>query len=107
MSTNFILTDGQPSNHDSQLAFDFSSVPEAAEKTAGAVQLAPTPVTPRPHDSENTAGKFLKGQKQKCLEIAVARNGGQLNPTWVEWLMGFPLGWTDLKASVTPLSLNV
>jgi DNA (cytosine-5)-methyltransferase 1 len=24
-------------------------------------------------------------------------NGGQLNPTWVEWLMGFPLGWTDLE----------
>jgi len=24
-------------------------------------------------------------------------NGGQLNPTWVEWLMGWPLGWTDLK----------
>lgn len=22
---------------------------------------------------------------------------GQLNPTWVEWLMGFPEGWTDLK----------
>ena len=30
-----------------------------------------------------------------------ARNG-QLNPTWVEWLMGFPLGWTDLSASETP-----
>lgn len=28
--------------------------------------------------------------------------GGQLNPTWVEWLMGFPLGWTDLSASETP-----
>ena len=26
-----------------------------------------------------------------------AGNGGQLNPTWVEWLMGWPLGWTDLK----------
>jgi len=24
-------------------------------------------------------------------------NGGKLNPTWVEWLMGFPLGWTDLE----------
>lgn len=24
--------------------------------------------------------------------------GGKLNPTWVEWLMGFPLGWTDLNA---------
>ncbi len=30
--------------------------------------------------------------------------GGQLNPTWVEWLMGFPLGWTALDASATPLS---
>ena len=26
-----------------------------------------------------------------------AGNGGRLNPTWVEWLMGFPLGWTDLE----------
>jgi hypothetical protein len=24
-------------------------------------------------------------------------NGGQLNPTWVEWLMGWPIEWTDLK----------
>jgi hypothetical protein len=22
---------------------------------------------------------------------------GQLNPTWVEWLMGWPIGWTELK----------
>jgi len=28
--------------------------------------------------------------------------GGQLNPMWVEWLMGFPTGWTDLKHSETP-----
>lgn len=26
-----------------------------------------------------------------------AGNGGQLNTTWVEWLMGFPIGWTELK----------
>lgn len=30
--------------------------------------------------------------------------GGSLNPTWVEWLMGFPLGWTALDASETPSS---
>jgi hypothetical protein len=30
--------------------------------------------------------------------------GGSLNPTWVEWLMGFPLGWTALEASATPSS---
>jgi hypothetical protein len=22
---------------------------------------------------------------------------GRLNPDWVEWLMGFPAGWTDLR----------
>ena len=22
---------------------------------------------------------------------------GQLNPSWVAWLMGWPIGWTDLK----------
>ena len=27
--------------------------------------------------------------------------GGKLNPTWVEWLMGFPTGWTDLEDSAT------
>jgi hypothetical protein len=30
------------------------------------------------------------------------RLGGSLNPTWVEWLMGFPTGWTDLEPSATP-----
>lgn len=29
-------------------------------------------------------------------------SGGRLNPTWVEWLMGFPLGWTALKPLETP-----
>lgn len=28
---------------------------------------------------------------------AASVNGGQLNPMWVEWLMGWPLGWTDSK----------
>jgi len=25
------------------------------------------------------------------------KQGGQLNPEWVEWLMGFPSGWTDIE----------
>lgn len=28
--------------------------------------------------------------------------GGQLNPTWVEWLIGWPLEWTDLR----PLAMD-
>jgi hypothetical protein len=27
-----------------------------------------------------------------------------LNPTWVEWLMRFPIGWTDCDASGMPSS---
>jgi hypothetical protein len=27
--------------------------------------------------------------------------GGQLNPVFVEWLMGYPQGWTDLLGSGT------
>jgi len=34
-----------------------------------------------------------------------SRVGGQLNPMWFEWLMGWPLGWTDLKPSATDKSL--
>jgi hypothetical protein len=53
-----------------------------------AVKRVPTPTA---HDAK---GNGFKGQLQ--TEIS-----GQLNPTWVEWLMGFPLGWTDLGPSVT------
>ena len=28
--------------------------------------------------------------------------GGSPNPNWLEWLMGFPIGWTDLGHSETP-----
>jgi hypothetical protein len=32
----------------------------------------------------------------------MALHGGQLNPEWVEWLMGWPIGWTGLK----PLAMD-
>jgi DNA (cytosine-5)-methyltransferase 1 len=38
---------------------------------------------------------------------AASVGGGQLNPTWVEWLMGWPLGWTDLKPLETDKSHSV
>ena len=54
--------------------------------------------TPNTADAKGGTRKG-NGQVQLCHQV-----GGSLNPTWVEWLMGFPLGWTDLGASATPLS---
>jgi len=38
---------------------------------------------------------------KKYLETEVAHEqggcGGQLNPDWVEWLMGWPIGWSSLE----------
>ena len=47
-------------------------------------------------------GTITAEEKKKM----VSDNGGKLNPTWVEWLMSFPLGWTELDASETPLFRN-
>ena len=32
------------------------------------------------------------------------QGGGPLNPEWVEWLMGFPMGWTAMPPSAAPSS---
>jgi hypothetical protein len=37
-------------------------------------------------------------QSVRNLRIQQGKPFGGLNPTWVEWLMGFPLGHTDLNA---------
>jgi len=34
--------------------------------------------------------------------IASPQQSGGLNPPWVEWLMGFPIGWTDLRDLAMP-----
>jgi DNA (cytosine-5)-methyltransferase 1 len=55
---------------------------------------------PTPTANEDACGKPT-GKMQKMLgnhpDVRQDPNGGTLNPTWVEWLMGWPLGFTDLK----------
>ncbi len=68
-------------------------------------RLLPTPKTPT---GGGQMERTTPGGGIRKLEDAVSQmegyNTGQLNPMWVEWLMGYPLGWTDLKGSVTPSS---
>jgi len=54
---------------------------------ATAVKMWPTPRQSR------TGGADSHG------EMPEEFRGGKLNPQWVEWLMGWPSGWTDLKCS--------
>ena len=60
--------------------------------------------TPTAHNAKETnAPSESKGN----TPTLAAQAGGQLNPMWVEWLMGWPLGWTDLKPLVTGKSHSV
>ncbi len=71
-------------------------------------KLYPTPEASevRQGYQDRTNGK--KGTQESLSTVIINEEGGrdsvsgQLNPTWVEWLMGFPIGWTDLEHSETP-----
>ena len=68
---------------------------------AAAINMWPTPTT-----GAGLCGGSGNYRQLKDLEARgqiteeerrsmAAGNGGQLNPDWVEWLMGFPPGWTE------------
>jgi len=75
-----------------------------------AVQMFPTPTsrdwkdTPgmamesvNPDGSRRDRTELLPGRIYSQIPEEDRKSSGQLNPTWVEWLMGYPLGWTDLE----------
>ena len=73
-----------------------------------AVQMWPTPRAAMGETRNHTVYSRDKDKPQNLENRVAAVDpsavGGRLNPTWVEWLMGFPLGWTDLEDSGTPSS---
>jgi hypothetical protein len=70
-------------------------------KLEEAVALWPTPRAAM-GETRNHNVWLRPANKPQNLENRIAQRdpksiGGKVNPKWVEWLMGFPLGWTDLK----------
>lgn len=66
--------------------------------------------TPTAGDAKSSGSRNLEGSKAHpgvSLTDAVTSGGsstarvevgkGRLNPSWVEWLMGWPIGWTSLE----------
>jgi hypothetical protein len=61
---------------------------------------------PTPTTKANQMCPSMQSRGVACRNLRQDTNGGSLNPTWVEWLMGFPTGWTDFEDSGTPSSLK-
>ena len=53
--------------------------------------LLPTPTC---QDAKNNGGDAQQRRNTRPLNAVC---GGALNPEWVEWLMGWPIGWTALE----------
>ena len=51
--------------------------------------------TPKAQDSRHALRDRGKGNLGE--QVSGLHNGGKLNPLWTEWLMGWWIGWTDLK----------
>jgi len=65
----------------------------------------PTPVASMAKGSSpgSLIRKCGRDRSRDRLDHALmAAHGGHPNPEWVEWLMGWPIGWTDLK----PLAMD-
>ena len=70
-------------------------------------RLWPTPAAHEARLGYQRRDTGKKGTQKSLTTIVIDTEGGrekttgQLNPTWVEWLMGYPTGWTDLSVSET------
>ena len=78
---------------------------KGASETSGdglatVVKMFPTPVARDYRDSGSPA------EANRHTPSLAYQVGGSLNPEFVEWLMGYPIGHTDLEHSETPSSLK-
>jgi DNA (cytosine-5)-methyltransferase 1 len=63
----------------------------------GLATLAKLYPTPTANDAKNNNPPSQKTENGRHSDQLNVIAGGALNPAWVEWLMGFPIGWTDLS----------
>lgn len=64
-------------------------------------EMYPTPTGARLCGGSHAKAHLEKMQEARNISEQEKRSmqngsGGQLNPDWVEWLMGFPVGWTEI-----------
>jgi hypothetical protein len=61
----------------------------------------PTPQASDNRDRGNLGSGAIQRRKEKGKQIGLSQSvsdqSGALNPQWTEWLMGWPIEWTDLE----------
>lgn len=63
--------------------------------------------TPKASDWKNNGSPSEMRRDSPTLGALVGyQSGGKLSPMWVEWLMNYPSGWTELSAWVIPWFQN-
>ncbi len=81
-----------------QVAWDKTPGQTGGTTLAGYVKYWPTPTA---HLAKETNAPSEANRNEPTLSSLV---GGTLNPSWVEWLMGFPIEFTASKGWGTPKS---
>jgi len=99
---NPVDRNGKTPTHPAQRWYDPKTGRLMQKGLVQVVQMWPTPDAGMGDRGWTTNTKKTRPsghKKQKTINDAVAthQSGGSLSPLWVEWLMGYPLGWTDLK----------
>jgi hypothetical protein len=91
-----------------KVLFDKNAPSQSGRSLATYARTFPTPQASDCRDRGNMSNPSIqrRAEKGKQLNLSMVAHptSGQLNPTWVEWLMGWPLGWTDLKPLETDKS---
>lgn len=76
---------------------DGPSGPGTSEKREGGLNLRTAVVlwpTPTARDWKSGNSNLMEKNSRPLSEVVTGGSTGQLNPTWVEWMMGFPDGYT-------------
>ena len=81
---------------------EFGALSMSARHTEGTESsLWPTPQASDNRDRGNLSSGAVQRRMEKGKQISLSQcvddQSGALNPEWVEWLMGFPIGHTDLE----------
>ena len=79
-----------------------AALPTSETASGFSLGMLPTPIA---HNAQEMGCPSDQRRKSPGLGTMAATGQlgtpGALNPTWVEWLMGWPLGWTDCEPLAT------